>query len=87
MNTVETIKQLIAELPASPILDKLQDVIELLIARVRELEKAKNFVSDVAKQTPEKPDYWSSCSQCERNSSEAEEIIEQIDAARGGDTK
>jgi chromosome segregation ATPase len=41
--------------------------------RMRELE---NFVSEVAKQKPEKPDYWSSCSQCERNASNAEELID-----------
>ena len=33
------------------------------------------FIEKVAKQTPEKPDYWSPCGQCERNSSEAEEAL------------
>ena len=34
------------------------------------------FVREVAQQKPEKPDHWSSCSQCERNTSTAEELLE-----------
>lgn len=37
--------------------------------------RLREFIGDVSKQTPEKPDYWSSCSQCEHNSSEAEDFI------------
>jgi hypothetical protein len=38
--------------------------------------KAKDaFIEKVAKQTPEKPDYWSPCGQCEHNSSEAEDLL------------
>lgn len=33
------------------------------------------LLSKIAKQTPEKPDYWSSCGQCERNISDAEEAL------------
>lgn len=34
------------------------------------------FVREVAQQKPEKPDHWSSCSQCERNTSTAEELLQ-----------
>lgn len=36
---------------------------------------ATAFVRDVASQKPEKPDYWTSCGQCERNISEAEDLL------------
>ena len=34
------------------------------------------FVHDVSKQRPEKPDYWSSCGQCDRNIQRADELLE-----------
>lgn len=37
-------------------------------------EKLREFVKRVSEQTPEKPDYWSSCSQCEHNASDAEDL-------------
>ena len=42
----------------------------------------KEFVQRVAKQKPEKPDYWSACGQCERNSNDAEDLL---DAAQPAD--
>lgn len=36
----------------------------------------REFIERVAKQKPEKPDYWSSCSQCEHNISDAEDLLE-----------
>ena len=38
----------------------------------------KEFVEEVSQQTPEKPDYWSSCGQCQRNSDKAEDILDQM---------
>ena len=38
------------------------------------------FVQKIKEQTPEKPDYWSSCSQCEHNSNEGEDILEALAA-------
>jgi hypothetical protein len=38
------------------------------------------FVREVAQQKPEKPDYWSSCGQCERNISTAEDLLEAYPA-------
>ena len=35
----------------------------------------RDFLTELSKQKPEKPDYWSSCGQCERNSSTAEDLI------------
>lgn len=36
--------------------------------------EVKEFIDDVAQQIPEKPDYWSSCGQCDCNIDRAEEI-------------
>lgn len=36
----------------------------------------REFVERVSKQKPEKPDYWSTCMQCERNISDAEDLID-----------
>jgi len=33
------------------------------------------FIEKIAKQTPEKPDYWTPCGQCEHNTSEAEDLL------------
>ncbi len=33
------------------------------------------FVGRIAKQTPEKPDYWCACGQCERNANDAQDIL------------
>lgn len=46
-------------------------------------EQWREFVERVAKQTPEKPDYWSSCGQCERNTSDAEDLLEVERASKG----
>ena len=34
-----------------------------------------DVLQGIAKQVPEKPDYWSSCGQCERNISDADEAL------------
>jgi hypothetical protein len=36
------------------------------------------FLKHMANETPEKPDYWSSCGQCERNSNSADDLLESI---------
>lgn len=41
------------------------------------LEAAAAFVQDVSKQKPERPDYWSSCSQCEHNIDRAQDLLEK----------
>lgn len=41
----------------------------------RENAKLRAFVERIAKQKPEKPDYWTECGQCGRNSSDADDII------------
>lgn len=43
--------------------------------RVGVAEGWREFITGVAQQKPEKPDYWSSCGQCERNSSRAEDLL------------
>ncbi|EKS9914874.1 hypothetical protein BTK97_003658 [Burkholderia multivorans] len=50
------------------------DAIDTLLAA---LEAAAAFVQDVSKQKPERPDYWSSCSQCEHNIDRAQDLLEK----------
>ena len=33
------------------------------------------FIKEISGQEPEKPDYWSSCSQCQRNIEDAQGLI------------
>lgn len=42
----------------------------------------QEFIQKVATQKPEKPDYWSACGQCERNASEAEDLLPAAPAAQ-----
>ncbi len=41
------------------------------------IQEMREFIAGIAMQKPEKPDYWSSCSQCEHNISAAEEIFDR----------
>lgn len=52
-----------------------------LAALAEQNAKMRAFVIKVSEQTPEKPDYWSSCGQCEHNSSNAEDLLELPDLA------
>lgn len=54
---------------------------EQLLALAEQNAKMRAFVIKVSEQTPEKPDYWSSCGQCEHNSSNAEDLLELPDLA------
>jgi hypothetical protein len=61
------------------------DELEAQVAQYKaDAELMRAFITDISKQKPEKPDYWSSCGQCENNIDVAEGII---DAAiqNGGD--
>ena len=35
----------------------------------------EELVKNISRQEPEKPDYWSSCSQCQRNIEDAQELL------------
>ena len=52
--------------------DQLRKQLEELAEAIRVKDA---LLSEIAKQTPEKPNYWSSCSQCERNSADAEDVL------------
>lgn len=57
--------------------------LESQLAESREREgRMREFIEEVSKQTPEKPDYWSSCSQCSHNQSDAEDIIDALAAEK-----
>lgn len=45
--------------------------------------KLRAFVLKVSRQKPEKPDYWSSCGQCEHNISDAEDLIAALSGSLG----
>lgn len=49
----------------------------------QDLDGLRAFVAAVAKQKPQKPDYWSACSQCESNISDAEDLIEAMAKEQG----
>ena len=46
-----------------------------LLSSPRALEMVVEFLNEVAEQIPEKPDYWNSCGQCDRNINTVEDII------------
>ena len=46
-----------------------------LAAQYAEPEGWREFLIDLSKQEPEKPDNWSSCGQCDRNISRAEDLL------------
>lgn len=46
--------------------------------RAEPAQLMREFIADIAKQTPEKPDYWSSCGQCSSNTSRAEDILDAL---------
>lgn len=46
----------------------------------QQVKLLSDFVTKISEQLPEKPDHWSSCSQCEYNSSDAQDIIEALAA-------
>ncbi|MEO8021116.1 hypothetical protein [Polaromonas sp.] len=49
---------------------------EAAVAMVGEPMPLRDFVTKISKQDAPKPDYWSSCHQCERNASEAEDLLD-----------
>ena len=42
----------------------------------KQIEEMQEFIRKVSLQTPDKPDYFSSCKQCKRNIEEAKEFID-----------
>jgi hypothetical protein len=61
--------------PAAPPPEQAQPAVAQPVA-----PEVREFLEDVSKQKPEKPDYWSSCGQCERNTGRAEELLESLAA-------
>jgi hypothetical protein len=56
-----------------------------LAEREKQVTLLLEFVAKISEQVPEKPDYWSSCSQCEYNSRDAQDIIEALAATKEQD--
>lgn len=45
---------------------------EQLLGKMAMMQK---FIQEISEKAPEKPDYWSSCGQCQRNTSDAEDLL------------
>jgi hypothetical protein len=58
----------------------VKEMVEEIESLREQVTLLREFVRKIKEQTPEKPDYWSSCSQCEGNSSEADDVLEQLAA-------
>lgn len=58
----------------------LDEEVTAVFAQTIERSGWREFIERIAKQKPEKPDYWSSCGQCESNTSDAEDLLEAITA-------
>ena len=61
--------------PIETAIEEITKLREQVAAQAAVIEKLLTFVKYVAEQTPEKPDYWSSCGQCSSNSDEAEDLL------------
>ncbi|WP_186211126.1 DUF6197 family protein [Burkholderia gladioli] len=46
------------------------------VAAPTDAPDAATFIREVAAQKPEKPDYWSSCGQCQRNAERAQDLLD-----------
>lgn len=59
---------------------------ESLLDRARETSSGVvSFLERIAEQVPEKPDHWNSCGQCDRNSSNADDLLDEIAVIKGVD--
>ncbi|MBK6587961.1 MAG: hypothetical protein IPG22_06560 [Acidobacteria bacterium] len=53
----------------------LADLRQQLAAALAAIKVKDAFIEKIAKQTPEKPDYWTPCGQCEYNTYDAEDLL------------
>ena len=54
----------------------MSDILDILLVN-KQIEEMQEFIRKVSLQTPDKPDYFSSCKQCARNIKEAKEFIDK----------
>ncbi len=59
--------------------ETIESLRQQLAATLAAIKVKDAFIEKIAKQTPEKPDYWTPCGQCEHNSSEAEDVLAATD--------
>jgi len=64
--------------------DRMEITSTVLLASPHAIEMVVEFINKVVGQIPEKPDYWCSCGQCERNIDAADDIIDK--ANDGGES-
>lgn len=70
--------EIAAEYTHTKYTDGIAEIIE------RHFAKMMSFVKDISEQRPEKPDYWSSCSQCDRNIDNARDLLRDVCHECGG---
>ena len=75
LDEIESLRQQLDA--ANTLINKYREETTSLHQQVKLLS---DFVTKISEQLPEKPDHWSSCSQCEYNSSDAQDIIEALAA-------
>lgn len=76
----ETIEQQAAELEAAKYnyigaMADCKHYVAMIEQQAEAIRLKDVLLSEIAKQIPEKPDYWSSCGQCERNAGDAEDAL------------
>ena len=63
-------------LPEARLLE--QAILSRIYSQSFPTDAVMEFVKDVSEQGESKPDYWSSCGQCESNTRNAEDLIERL---------
>lgn len=59
------------------------DVRDVLIAELtKQRDELIELLERISKQEPERPDYWSTCGQCERNISDAEDAVASVKGSK-----
>ena len=54
---------------------EVEELKQQLAAALAAIKVKDAFIEKIAKQTPEKPDYWTPCGQCEYNTYDAEDLL------------
>jgi len=57
---------------------ELEETRAALTAAQEDNRRLRQFIESISKQKPEKPDHFTGCSQCERNISDAEDLINPV---------
>ena len=53
----------------------MSDILDMLLVN-KQIEEMQEFIRKISLQTPDKPDYFSSCKQCKHNIEEAKGFLD-----------